>query len=277
MTYSIGIILLVLSLSFMITFLYLRYKKHRHRYLVFSSADERNNIHFWTSDPSKKNFDLAIYYFGEDENPEFQADYIFKRKGLKFDNFYHFIKHNNISQYEAIWVVDDDIIIDTSSINKMFTLFSRYNLWLAQPSFINGGRISWNITQKHPDCILRFTNFVENGVTVYSSKILPQLMETFKDARTGFGVDLIWPKLLGYPKNKIAIIDAISCSHPKGNHSSLDKVVPREQHLTQGVELLKDFGLLPQDCEPLQYKTWDMLYDSLPDEVKFFREYSRIT
>ena len=49
-----------------------------------------------------------------------------KRKGLKFDNFHHFLTHNDVSKYDAIWVVDDDIIIDTGSINQMFQIFSEY-------------------------------------------------------------------------------------------------------------------------------------------------------
>lgn len=273
---SISISILTLSFLSVLIFIYLRIRKHRAKYLVFTSAGDRNNIPSWSSGSCKKHFDIAIYYFGEDENPSFEADILVKRKGLKFDNFYHFINHYNTRQYEAVWVADDDIIMDTNSINKMFALFSRYDLWLAQPSFSSGSRISWDITANNPECILRFTNFVENGVTVYSRNVLPKLKNTFKDARTGFGVDLVWPKLLGYPKNKIAIIDAISCSHPKGNHSSLDEVVPRSQHLTQGIELLIDYGLLSSEHDPLLFKSWDSLYDILPTEVKVFKEYDRI-
>lgn len=257
-------------------FIHLYHKKQRTKYLVFSSVGDRNNIQSWTSGPDKKNFDLVVYYFGEQDDPEFDADLLVKRKGLKFENFYHFLNNNDINQYESIWVADDDIIMDTASINKMFSLFSKYKLWLAQPSFSEGSRISWDITRSNPDCILRYTNFVENGVTIYSRKILPKLLKTFKDARTGFGVDLIWPTLLGHPKDKIAIIDAVSCHHPKSNHSSLDSVVPREQHLTQGVELLNDYGLLSSDCDPLQCNTWDRLYEQLPHDVREFREYSKI-
>jgi len=276
---TFSIILLVFSTLTVLLFFILYFTYHRQnnpKHLVFSSVGDRNSVQTWISDPSKKNFDLAIYYYGEKDKPEFDAELIVKRKGLKFDNFYHYLKHNEISQYESIWVVDDDIVIDTTSINKMFFLFSKYKLWLAQPSFIDGSSISWDITKKNPDRILRFTNFAENGVAIFSKHILPKLDETFKDARTGFGIDLIWPYLLGYPKNKIAIIDAVSCSHPKGNESSLDKVIPRELHLTQGVELLKYYGLLPSDCNPSQIKTWDMLYDSLPDNAREFREYKRV-
>lgn len=265
-----------LTVLFILIFIYLYRKRHKAKYLVFSSVGDRNNIKTWTSGPEKKSFDLAIYYFGEEDNPAFDADILVKRKGLKFENFYHFLHHYDISQYESMWVVDDDIIMDTSSINKMFFLFSKYKLWLAQPSFGDGSRISWDITRCNPDCILRFTNFVENGVTIYSRKILPLLIRTFNDARTGFGVDLIWPKLLGYPKRKIAVIDAVTCYHPKGDQSSLDKIIPRDQHVAQGAELLSNYGLLSSDCDPLRCNTWDLLYEQLPHEVREFREYDKV-
>lgn len=271
-----SIILLISTLIavFIITALYK--KKYKKKYLIFSSAGDRNNVHTWISGTDKKNFDLVIYYFGDKIEPVFDADIIIKRKGLKFDNFHHFLNHNDISQYDAIWVVDDDIIMDTSSINTMFFLFTKYKLWLAQPSFSEESMTSWDITRCNPDYILRFTNFVENGVTVYSKKIIPQLDKTFKDAKTGFGVDLIWPHLLSYPKDKIAIIDAVTCYHPKGNKSSLNEVVPRSQHLTQGAELLRDYKLLSPDIDPLHCDTWDLLFEKLPRQVREFREYGVI-
>ena len=206
----------------------------------------------------------------------FDADFLIKRKGLKLENFYHFLTHNDLSKYDSIWVTDDDIIMDTKSINQMFYLFSKYKLWLAQPSFSEGSRISWDITLRNPDCILRFTNFVECGTPIFSREIFPQLKKTFKDARTGFGVDLIWPTLLGSPKKKIAIIDAVTCLHPKNTPSSIDNAVPRQLHLIQGAELLNDYGMLSTDYDPLHCKTWDQLYDLLPHEVREFREYNKV-
>ena len=50
-------------------------------------------------------------------------------------NFSHFIKNNDLSGYDAIFVVDDDIIMNSKDINKMFNTFMKYKLKLAQPSF----------------------------------------------------------------------------------------------------------------------------------------------
>ena len=157
------------------------------------------------------------------------------------------MQHNNISQYKAIWEVDDDMIMDTVSINKMFELFSKYKLHLAQPSFSEGSKLPWPITQNNPDCILRYTNFIENNAAIFSAKIIPLLTDTFSDAGTGFGIDFVWPSLLKFPEDKIAVIDDVSCLHPITNYSALDEVVPRHLHKMQGIELLVKYGLLPYD------------------------------
>ena len=242
--------------------------RHKKKYLIFSSVGDRNNVQTWISGPSKKNFDLIIYYYGNKEKPIFDANLLVKRKGLKFDNFHHFLAHNNTSKYDAIWVVDDDIIMDTASINRMFQIFLEYKLRLAQPSFDKDSLVPHAVTRNNPNCILRYTNFVENNVAIFSSDVIPLLKNSFKDARTGFGVDFVWPAILNYPTNEIAVIDEVSCYHPITDYSSLDEVVPRHLHKLQGAELLIKYGLLASDWQPTEHNPWPNPY--VP------REYSRV-
>jgi len=224
-------------------------KMSRSRNLVFSSVGSRNNVRSWLSAPAEKEFDLAIYYFGDEDDPGLTADFFVRRKDLKFANFYHFINAGGLQGYDAVWVVDDDIILDTKSINQMFRVFSDYRLLMAQPSFDRQCRRPWGITFTDPDFILRYTNFVENGVVVLATGIIDQIKNTFRDAGTGFGVDFIWPSILGFPRDRIAVIDSVSCTHPNGQHSSLNEVVPRSQHLIQGTELLIKYDLLPEETD----------------------------
>jgi len=188
---------------------------------------------------------------------------------LKFENFYHFLKHNNISQYKAVWVVDDDIILDTASINRMFELFSKYKLHLAQPSFRKGGKTPWSITINNPDYILRYTNFIENNVAIFSTEIIPLFMNSFSEAGTGFGIDFIWPSLLNFPEDKIAVIDDVCCHHPITDYSALDEVVPRPLHKIQGTELLIKYGLLQNGKDSTGDVSWEIpykpiVYSSIP-------------
>ena len=112
---------------------------------------------------------------------------------------------------------------------------------------------------------------MENGVALFSTKVLASLEATFKYARCGFGVDLIWPVLLDFPKERFAIIDAVSCIHPKTTKSTLDEVIPRPLHQVQGIELLKKFKLLPASIDKLT--PWGEVFNLLPYKV---REYDSI-
>ena len=143
--------------------------------LVFSSVGDRNNVNFWLSAPERREFDLAIHYFGEQE-PALDADYLISRPGLKFPNFHEFVSAGGLQGYDAVWVVDDDIIMDTDSINQLFRIFSDHGLLMAQPSFDARSRRPWPHTFTDPEFVLRHTNFVENGVVVFSTAIIEQFM-----------------------------------------------------------------------------------------------------
>lgn len=227
--------------------------KSMRKYLLFSSIGDRNSVHFWMSLPQERIFDVVLYYYGDKQPLSVDVEHIEIRKGMKFQNFVHFLDNNEITTYDAIWVVDDDMRMKTKSINRMFTIFSKYDLLLAQPSFSEKGYIAWPITRHDPKCVLRYTNFIENNACVIATEVIPLFMETFKDAGTGFGVDFIWPKLLGYPIDKIAVIDASKCKHRISKSSELDQLVPRKLHRDQGIQLLKKYGLLAKDFKRGDY------------------------
>ena len=243
----------------------------KNKYLVFSSVGDTNCVHHWLADSSHRNFDLITYYYGDDPDFSPDSDLLINRKGLKYENFYHCVHNINLSNYEAVWVVDDDIVMQTDAINRMFARFSQFNLLLAQPSFCADSRLSWQITRQDPTCTIRYTNFVENGVAIFSRDVIEPFLPTFKNARTGWGIDLIWPVLLGFPTAKIAIIDEICCLHPNNAISSLDKVVPRPMHTVWGIELLKRFGIVPAELGANAH--WTEVLEVLPFEVQ---EYGRI-
>lgn len=58
-----------------------------------------------------------------------------------------------ISKYDAVWFPDDDLLVDTNSICKMFDLFSAFDLSLAQPA------LSMDSYFSHP-CLLQQKNLL---------------------------------------------------------------------------------------------------------------------
>jgi hypothetical protein len=230
-------------------------EKPRKRNLVFASVGE-SSVHnsFWLQEKEIKDFDLALYYYGnEPDKYKANADYYKKRKGSKWQNLSHFcwFHKKEISDYDAIFVLDDDIRINTEHINQTFAILHRYDLWLCQPAYSEDSDTVWPIAKKQNGNVLRYVNFVECGVMMFSKYAFQKCLPIFFNAITGFKLDNIVPFVLGLPKNKIAIIDSVQCVHPK-RASEIDKYIPRELHGYELNALAKKYHV-PMRLEPCEY------------------------
>ena len=183
--------------------------------LIIAPAGDNSLHKKWISD--NQSFDLVLlYYSNSDEKfEEYKKDcmIIEKKKLEKWHLMSHFIKNNLdlIKKYETIWFPDDDLDTNCDDINKLFEIHKKYNLLLSQPSV--DGYVSYDIERKVENSILRFTNFVEIFCPMMSLPCLMLLLNTLGINESGWGMDYLWPKLLGYPKDKIAIIDLVTVKH----------------------------------------------------------------
>jgi hypothetical protein len=66
-----------------------------------------------------------------------------------------------LARYDAIMVMDDDIVIDATGITRLFEIRRELDLWALQPAFRLCGKVGWQITAVHPTAKLRYTNFIE--------------------------------------------------------------------------------------------------------------------
>lgn len=162
------------------------------------------------------NFDLFVVYYGDlVDKYKYDGKYYEKENGTKFNILNKVIKkyENIFENYEAVLVPDDDLYATASDWNRFFQLFHQYRLELAQPSIF--GWQSNRESGNHPDYILRYTNWVEIMSPCFSKSCLQKIKHTFGFNETDWGIDYIWIKLLGYPQNKIAIIDDVIALHTR--------------------------------------------------------------
>jgi hypothetical protein len=172
----------------------------------------------WLEPTIERNFDLFIDYFGDKPNMFIEdPDYYTESKGLKWPGTFALIEKYKsiIFNYRAVWFPDEDLSTNSVNINKMFDLFSSYNLILAQPALTKDSYFSHPITLKREDTKLRYTNFVEVMAPIFSQEALKLCYNTFPRTVSGWGLDLIWPKILGYPTDKIAILDETPIKHTR--------------------------------------------------------------
>ena len=185
--------------------------------LIISPVGDNSLHSSWMGDDV--NFDLVLLYYGDNENIAqsylYYTPYVYTAKGEKYHLLKSFIQSNLdfISNYKYIWFPDDDVSISTQNINKLFKIATQYELSISQPAM--EGYISHEITKPIPNSLLRYTNFVEVLAPLFDKETLFKVYDTFNLNYSSWGYDYLWTHLLGYPKNKIAIIDDIIMAHTK--------------------------------------------------------------
>jgi hypothetical protein len=220
--------------------------------LIITPTGKNSYFKKWIKDDC--NFDIVLLCYEDIEE--------YKHTNIKFVKHFNaekwsmskrFITENLdfILQYDNFLFIDDDIDTDTESINKLFEIHSKYNLNLSQPSV--SGYTSWKITNKVDGCLLRYTNYVEIMSPLMNKQTLMSLFQTFDLSQSGWGLDLLWTKMLD--NDKIAIIDEVNVIHtrPVGkdyiiNGSKRFKLNPKDE-LTMFMKkynLSIDFKVLSQ-------------------------------
>ncbi|MBW1786374.1 MAG: hypothetical protein JRK53_07100 [Deltaproteobacteria bacterium] len=219
------------------------------KHLVYTCAGDRSNIPHWLQ--GERNFDLWVTYYGDQAGRYNEiAEFYNSRKGKKFPNLHYVYEKwpHVLGQYEAVFVVDDDIIMTGSEISHLFEIRAQYDLWLLQPAFHPQGKISHPITHMRPWHFMRYTNFVEVTCPLFRKDKLDEFMVVYNPEKlVGWGIDWWFLEILGpHLQRKVAVVDAVSCVNP------LDK--------EKGEELETDEPQYSKFSRENQEKLWDDFY-----------------
>jgi hypothetical protein len=191
------------------------------RNLVIMGANEQSLHHEWPRNipDTERNWDLCLSFYGKPENypPPGPAEYTSLQPGVRKWIAIHRAMHENSPfwQYQRILVLDDDIRTDWLDINRFFEIVERFDMALAQPSLTSDSHITHPITKQQPDCLVRFTTFVEAMAPCFTADALRLCISTTQGGHYGFGIDHLWPRILGMPQNRIGIVDAVAMEHTR--------------------------------------------------------------
>ncbi|KAL3132160.1 hypothetical protein ABBQ32_008768 [Trebouxia sp. C0010 RCD-2024] len=173
-------------------------------------------------------------------------------KGAKWKLVYQFTQSGAFAEhyayrYTQVYVPDDDIVQLAVSINEMFNVQEMYGLELAQPSLcssVESHTIHVNDLSlwKQATTVLRYSTFVEIMVPLFSMRFFKtDVIKTLSTSASGYGLDWIWPFLLKYSDNKIAVIDEVCVIHPRQSLQELGKMSMYDTNpLLQGWELQEE-------------------------------------
>lgn len=204
------------------TFLKQRPAASRRPNLVVVRANSKSLHPSWLEGltDATRNWDLCVSsYDAEAPDLALPCDYLTHQPNQKkFKPIYDlFHEDSPLWNYERIWLADDDLLISGADINVMFHLSQKHSLDLSQPSlrvqqdcFINHP-----ITAQRPNSVLRHEPFIEIMCPIFSMRALKICVGSIRDAISGYGLDHLWPSLLGRPLNRMGIIDAVGVIHTR--------------------------------------------------------------
>jgi len=193
--------------------------KTTRRFLVVARVGDRSLHRHWLSG-GERNFDLYLSYYGADPDKFSEdAEYWYGRKGPKWPILADHVREDAaiFEAYEAVWLPDDDLLIDAKQISRMFEYFSLFGLALGQPALSHDSYYSHSVLLHDSRYLVRYTNFVEVMAPILSRESMRVLSTTFDQSRIGWGLDYLWPYLLekASVKGRIGIIDAVTMVHTR--------------------------------------------------------------
>lgn len=197
--------------------------KRKRRNVLIAPVGDDWSASVWMDHPNAATFDIIALYFGD--NATYACPLcaeVVHAKGPKWRLFFDFTSSSSwasvSTKYEYIMLPDDDLHMNTCAINKVFSTMRTYDLLMAQPSVCHvRGSATWRPElHQNPQYLLRYTTFVEVMAPTYRMDLFHNVIRaTFSKYWTyvGWGLDSVWPALLHYPKDRIAVIDAVCMRH----------------------------------------------------------------
>ncbi len=244
------------------------------RFCVFASAGDRHTIADWLRPEPRGDWDLITAYYGDDDRQYRKLADIstraFRSKGGKFQNLKHALEREPglLSAYDFVWVCDDDLLMTSRHVARMFQTAERFGFWVCQPAFSRRGKISFEATsQMTPDGI-RIVNFVEVTCPLFRREKLDAFMRVYDGSLAGWGTDFWYANVLDARRNpRFAVVDYVVVTNPHdedkpSRFSEIDRLQPKELRQARWRTLKDRLGLAQWVPETL----WTLFPNAAPTE-----------
>lgn len=214
----------------------------------------------WLKYRDEKQFDLCLLFYHEHINDPGlykEVDFFYHLKGFKYHMLHDLftkIHPEWLERYDYFYFLDDDIEIDTRGINAMFALSKGMNAAISCAALSKDSFCSWPIFKQKQNSFCRFVGQIEVMAPLFHAPALKECLPSFIGNRSSWGVDAVWSKILGYPKNKLIVFDTVTMKHtlPVG-----------------GGELYQKIGVDPQ-------VEWTQITDQYGAKKQNYVEYGRL-
>jgi hypothetical protein len=185
-------------------------------FLVLVRAGDGSLHRSWMRPGQPRSWDLMVNYYGADPGyDEPDADFLVPGGVTKFPAIKQIDDANPglLRSYRAIFMPDDDVDIAFDDVDRAFALCEAYGLWLAQPSLTHDSHASWNVLFNCRLFEVHFTNIAEVMAPIFSQLAFARCVSTFDQSISSFGLDLVWPLVLGSPTDRVGVLNEVQMRH----------------------------------------------------------------
>jgi len=193
------------------------------RCLVLVRAGDNSVHESWLTPPAKKSFDIAVSYYGATPGRwAARADHYSVQAGPKLPCVADWLDENWewVSGSDFVAIPDDDLSASAEVWSRVFEVMEKHRLDLAQPSFGRDSNWCHPITAARPGSSFRVTNFIENGLAVFSRRALEWCAPTFRMGSSGVGSDYAWSAVVRANGGRVGIVDEVHVEHVRAHHGA---------------------------------------------------------
>ena len=204
------------------------------KYLVISTIGQDSLHQFYCSD--NREFDVMLVAYDRDAYDKFQGDgdLLVYKQGRKFELIHHYLKDKELN-YDYYLFLDDDILTTAEDLNKFFAICRQYQTKISHPAVI--GYNHHQLLKPDNNYLLTFTDWVELQAVCFRRDKLAELLDTFTENKSGYGLPELWWKRSITPWGEdlrlFAIINEVVVNHtrPYGQTYELSEAVKEIKEL----------------------------------------------
>lgn len=222
------------------------------RFLLVTRIGKRSLHREWLDGP--RNFDVFFSCYDRNlptiEGAGIHFEY---RPGHKLEGYGNFLNDPKTRwrDYNFICLMDEDLLADTETLNRMFRLCEEYQLKIAQPALTLQSHFTFGGLLEQPQWKLRFVNYIEMMCPVFRRDALEVIRPTYTLGYES-GIDLVWCNLVYDTERDFAVLDSCPITHtePVGERKLENGFEGERSYETDIFAVLDRFGIPWFSCTP---------------------------
>ena len=183
--------------------------------LVVLQAGRGSLARRWYGDAGRE-WDLLVNYYDALGLVPGMGEYVVFQKGTKFSAMHLLLGRFGavFGLYDHVLFLDDDVETSVADLNRLFARCRRHRLDLAQMGLTPDSSCNWpTLFAESGRSAPRAVSAVEIMMPVFSRAALDLVRPTLGRSVSGFGLDLVWGKLVGDAGGRIAVVDEAVAAH----------------------------------------------------------------